>query len=589
MPPFDLTLPQHRIFLQRLIIGTAQGLILFAFYLLHDAKLWSDPFTFLPLTLMALFLPLVAIGGLGHVAPRALVLWIAGVAAVIVTVSLSAAYRLDAVKVDDGEFGQLIATIVVALFIAHTLFVARQVDGRWLASYTTSFELAWKHALQIIAGALFVAAFWALYMLGAALFSLLKIDALERLVMDGRFIPITAVVTAVALHMTDVRGGIIAGLRSLALTLLSWLLPLLTLIVAAFLLVLPFAGFDLLWDTRSATALLLAAAAALIVLINAVYQNGAGDHTPPAVLKVAASIAVVLLTPLTLIAGYGLALRVVQYGWTADRIIAAASILIAAGYAVGYLRAVIVRGAWLHGVERANVVMAYTAVAVLIALFTPIADPARISVASQIDRLKEGRIAPEEFDVTYLRFGAGRYGVNALNALKDDPAIDTALKERAVAALARTQRFGASDPRVRPDAAALALNIEALPRGKGLPESFRTQTWTDLEVEQYSRLPDCLTDNQAACHALIIDLDRDGEDEVIISRAAKGSVADVFKLTDGSWQIAGKMSGEFTCPDALAALRKGEGVATAPSPWDDVVVVQRRIAFQALEGAPGCD
>jgi len=588
MRALDLILSQNRIFTTRLFIGIAQGVVLFALYLFHDLKLWTDPYTFLPVTLLALFLPLVAIGGLGHVAKRPLGLWMAGVGAVVVIVSLSAAYKLDAVNVDDGEFGLLIATTVVALFIGHTLFVARQTDGKWVASYVTCFELAWKHALQIIAGALFVAAFWALYFLGDALFKLVKIDLLDRLIMNGRFIPITAIMVAVALHMTDVRIGIIAGLRALALTLLSWLLPLLTAFVTVFLIVLPFAGFQLLWDTRSATALLLAASAALIVLINAVYQNGAADHPPPVVLKLAASVAAVILTPLALMAAYGLVLRVGQYGWSADRIVAATCILIAAGYAAGYLRAVIRRGAWLQGVERANIVMAYAAVVVLIALFTPIADPARISVVSQIDRLKDGRTAPEAFDVNYLRFQAGRYGVAALSALKDDPAVDTALKERAVAALARTQRFG-SGPRVPPDAAAFAANIEALPRGKTLPESFRTQTWTDFDMDEYQRLPACLSDNQATCHALIVDFDRDGVDEVVLSRNDAQARGEVFKLTGDGWRIAGQVPGTFICPDALAALRRGDAVMTAPSLWDDIVIAGVPISIQPALNEQRCE
>ncbi|WP_262423631.1 DUF4153 domain-containing protein [Brevundimonas denitrificans] len=75
---------------------------------------------------------------------------------------------------------------------------------------------------------------------------------------------------------------------------------------------------------------MLSAAAALIILINAAYQDGEPDGAPPVVLQWAARIAGVLLVPLIGLALWGLALRIGQHGLTPERIIAAACVLVGA-------------------------------------------------------------------------------------------------------------------------------------------------------------------------------------------------------------------------------------------------------------------
>src|SRR5690606_23484623 len=127
------------------------------------------------------------------------------------------------------------------------------------------------------------------------------------------------------------------------------------------------------WRTGSATALVLSAAASLIILINTAYQDGRADNLPPAALRLAVRVASVLLTPLILIAVWGLSLRIGQHGLTPDRIIAAACALVGAVYAAGYGWAAISpfwrRAAWMKPLERTNVVAAVLTVGIILALF----------------------------------------------------------------------------------------------------------------------------------------------------------------------------------------------------------------------------
>ena len=91
--------------------------------------------------------------------------------------------------------------------------------------------------------------------LGAALFELIKVHFLTELIKKPWFaIPATVMACTSAIHVTDVRAGIVRGARTLKLTLLSWLLPLMVLITGAFLAALLFTGLEPLWSTRRATA-----------------------------------------------------------------------------------------------------------------------------------------------------------------------------------------------------------------------------------------------------------------------------------------------------------------------------------------------
>ena len=211
------------------------------------------------------------------------------------------------------------------------------MDPKFVADYATHFDVAWKIAVQAALAVAFTGAFWGLLWLGAGLFKLINIEFFIDLLQERWFaIPATTLAVSAAIHVTDVRADIVRGIRTLGLSLLSWLLPLMTLIAAGFLATLVFTGVQPLWDTQFATALLLIAFGALVVLLNAAYQDGHDERATPRVLRYPGSFAALALVPLAALAGYALFLRIEQYGWTADRIYASACALVAAFYAAGY-------------------------------------------------------------------------------------------------------------------------------------------------------------------------------------------------------------------------------------------------------------
>ena len=90
--------------------------------------------------------------------------------------------------------------------------------------------------------------------LGASLFELIGLTFVRDLITERSFAFLaSAAIFAVAVHITDTRMSLVIGARTIALILLSWLLPLLALFAWAFFFSLFFTGLAPLWATGSAT------------------------------------------------------------------------------------------------------------------------------------------------------------------------------------------------------------------------------------------------------------------------------------------------------------------------------------------------
>ncbi|HEY1073662.1 DUF4153 domain-containing protein [Brevundimonas sp.] len=554
----------------RIGVGLVQGLLLYVLWRsaaqsegLSDALTWpaTQPPLFAALALACAFTPVMLLAGVGRLSVRTLALWglIAAAALALLGWHDAAQQARDYFRPPYLRF-PTVAFAAAALFIAHHLIVPAVAARRWIADFDDYFDTAWKAGVQLVLSLGFTGAFWLLLFLGAALFRVIGLSFLSDLIGEEWFaIPVTCLVFAVAVQLTDVRSGLIRGVRTVALMLLSWLLLVITVLAAGFLLALPFTGLDGLWKTGSATALVLSAAAALIVLINTAYQDGCEDNLPPVVLRVAVRVAAVLLTPLILIALWGLSLRIGQHGLTPDRIIASACALVGVVYAAGYGWAALSpfwrKTAWMKPLERTNVAAAVLTVGVILALFSPLLDPARLSVGDQVARLKRGAVSAADFDYAFLKWSAGRTGRRALAELARSSDADIAA--RAKRAQASTSRY--DDERATPPG---KPRITAWPKGAVLPEGF------DAPVS--SGDPRFACTGTEDCVAVMRDMNGDGRDEVLL--AARFQIT-LFAAEAEGWRPQADYRAD-ACVSPRGAdhreLIKSPDVAPAPSPWPDL-------------------
>jgi hypothetical protein len=558
----------RNVLVARLLLALAQAA---ALYLLAEAatppRTWpaTQATVFDPLVVVFSFVPPMLLVGLGRLSPRPLAIW--AVVAVVLVSGLgfhdAARERAPAWASQDTlwPYPPLWLALGAALFIAHVLVVDALSQRRLVAPYPRHFDTAWKLAVQAAFAAAFVGVFWGVLVLGAGLFKLVDIDLFQRLLSKRWFIfPATTLALALAVHATDVQPGLIRGIRSVALALFSWLLPVLTVILLGFLGSLPFVSLAPLWKTHFATALLLTAAAMLIVLINSSYQDGASEQTRSAFKRRAASLGALELVPLVALAAWALSLRVGQHGWTTQRITAAAMIVLAACYALGYALAVLRSPTWLKYIETTNFAAAYLALALVAALFSPLADPARLMVADQLARLRAGAVSAEKFDFIALKFDGARWGAAALAELARggggrDADLVAARAKLALAATSRTPL----------DAPSAADRVAVFPPGRSLPPHLVEDAFDKAGVT-----PACLRFG-TSCTARYVSLTPDRDSILFFDPV--GPYSYLLDNPDGQpWRIVAKI--EARC--ARASPQTGtDPLRTLPHELPDLQIGER--------------
>ena len=564
--------------LARIAVGFAQGLAL------YGLSEWDRHFGQNPgisalyeaLFMVCLFLPVAALGAINRIKIPTLRLWLP--AAGVVLALLGVYDALTETRAASQHLPQplLIVMTAAGLFIAHELVATADAERRRVAAYDRYFDGAWKDGVRLVLAALFVGALWALLALGAALFKLIGIELVGRIISKPWFaFPATATFFAIAIHLTDVRAGLVRGIRTVALTLLSWLSPVMALIVLGFLAALPFTGLAPLWATKSAAGILLSAAAALIILTNATYQDGEGRDHPPLALRWTARLTALLILPLVLIAAYGIALRIGQHGLTPDRVVGMACVLVGLCYGVGYAVAAVWPRAWMTPLERTNILTAHVVIAVLLAIFSPLADPSRLSVADQIHRLDAGKVSAKDFDYRFLKFQSGQAGTKALAKLAarkgDARSLDIA--ERARAAQKDDNRFGPTPP-----PASERAGVMAVVGGGELPPGLVRQTWTSGE----DPFVECGRD-AGDCKAVVRDLDGDGQPEVAVF--AFGGPRGLYGAVNGAWVKIGDLAGD-TC-GLQEGLKAGQVVAAPPErAMQDLVIGKARLRLAPKGACP---
>lgn len=550
----------------RLAIGLCQGLGLLALKLWQEHHQAAGPGYF-ALLFSCVFLPPLLLAAWQAMSSRALAIWAGLALALVLGLGFYASWRIE----DRGAGAEPDSTSVIfvglLVFISHHLVQVATQSGRWRGPYADYFDLTWKHGVQLALSLLFTGLFWLVLWLGASMFKLIGITALANLIMTDWFaFPATCLAFAAAVHLTDARANLVIGARGLALTLLAWLLPLMAGIAAAFLLALPFTGLSGLWGTKFAGGLLMGAAVVLILLLNAAYQ--AGEKPANVFIAWVTRMGCFLLVPLCALAGYGLLLRIGQHGLTTSRVIAIAGLLVLSFYAIGYALAAFGRGPWLARLGLANVWCALAAAGVLLALLSPLADPSRLAVNSQVARLQRGAVLPEKFDYAFLDKQAGRWGEAALQKLVSAKGDARSLEIAAAAKAYRTEqplsaRFSSVAARRRLVPDLTGLGPASIPDGAFL----KLQDGSDP-------IGDC-TGQQPGCSMRQIDLDSDGKAEILLFTG----FGDVLVLAPGTnpdspWIEAARAA----CCVAAEAWTNGEW-RTVPPPFANLQAGNDRLTF----------
>lgn len=546
---------QHssKIALMRILIGLFQGGVLFFldhFFLTSPA--FKTSFLLQSLWFLSCILPVIWIVNLGYLNKKQISIWLALIT--LGTTSIIAYSHWRAVNLE-LTFSSYLCIGLIWCFAQPLIFAAVQ-EKRYIASYSSYFEVAWKWAIQLLFSTFFTGLVILCLNLGAGLFELIKLYFLSAWMMANWFmLPVMAFAFAWGLHVTDIRHSTVQSIRAFLLILLSWLLPLVTLITVGFLISLLVIGVTPLWVTGKASLILFGLASLIVLLINAAYQNGEANAEVKRAIRISARVAAFTLVPLAILSIYSLSLRVHAHAWTTDRVFGAAYIAVISCYALGYLRAACQFDRWLSFIERVNVTMAIVIISLLLLLQSPIIDPVRIGVNSQMQRLLNGQINAQQFDYEYLKNKGQRYGVEALKKLtqiKDLPDAET-IRKKAQSTLdgtmpetvEREERGPLSEDEI-------LSNIRVWPESEKLPSSLLQQKEANSNA-----LPDCFRYQGSGCDAYIMAATV-GKPTTILLHSSNQII--VLRQNDaGFWIIEGDVSEKVAnCDVFKQSLRKGK-------------------------------
>lgn len=561
-----------RTLLLRLGVGLVQGLLVWQlwWYGSEAFGLHLPVFVYAALVLCTAFVPLIALSQIGSMRWRNLLLYLASACAALFALADYDVWRKADPELSFPAF-RLLVGAGIGLFIANQLLDHRERGYRLFDNYSAYVERGWMCMAQFMLAALFACMSRGVLDLGGSLFAMLGLRGMSAQLGQPWFTCVeTAMAFALGIHLTDVRPGLLAGVRNILLMLMAWLLPLVVALGWCFLVALAFTGLRPLWATHYAAGSMLGAAWVTLVLLNAAYKDGWHERAPALAIRWAGRAAGPMLLALAVLAFFGLMQRIGQHGWSPERIFGIAVGAVALLYGVGYTWAALRRGPWLRGLEPVNVVASLFILVLILGLLTPAADPDRLAVSSQLARLREGKVSAKAFDFKLLR--DGHYGKQALQQLEKS-------HDAQIAALARKpQREEPPKPAPRPPPEPPLSHARIYPPGATLPADFRSMHWAGMDTYDAA----CLV-NGSACEIFTLFPHRGVPGYVVVhpleADSFSRSKATVFASAGhGRWYRVGKLEG-MQCPGVVEALRAGRAQPLHPR-FEDVGVDGLRLEVE---------
>jgi hypothetical protein len=497
----------------------------------------------------------------------------AGVAGLLLLASM----RYDMVA--EFHFVDLSFTAAFALcFLALPFLIAAAGPG-W-RDYAALFSESWLLVVRVVMAWVFAGLIWGLIWLSDALLGLVGLGVIDWLMAEGG--PVPGMVTGMALGMGIAVAVENADLLSpdLILRLMRLLaLPLLA-VMAVFLVALPVQGLSRLPEGISAAVILLLLVACAVALISAVVERDEGQAAEGAVIpRAAKGLALLLPVPVAL-AGWALAQRVVQHGWTPGRLFGVVLVVLAAGYALLYLRALLAGEGWGGWVRRANLGMALAVMGAAALWLTPVLNAEAISARSQLARLEAGQVTAADLDLAALERW-GRAGARALERL-ETLALEPGQEVLAERMAARTQeRAESGDPVViAQEAEALLADLRAVlpvqPAGATATRDMLLAAIPAMELQSWidacrSPLPGT---ERPGCVFVVADLwtDEPGEEALVLLREPSGFIRyEGLGMRGGEVQRRSVAAMSGVLPDtaegeALIGALQDAPAALAPAP-----------------------
>lgn len=510
---------------------------------------------------------------------RQLLLWL-GIAALLLLVAAQCAWLVHALQGLDtwdqrDALRGYVLTLSGLLFLTLPWLQSRLEAGRW-GDFPSLFRLYWHNGLALLLSLLATGLSWLVLWLCASLFSLIGIDFFNTLFFDNRaFIHIfTGCIVAMTVTLCRSNPRLMLSVQHLLTLVATGLLPAVGAVMVLFMLALPGVGMAAISRQISGAGLLNTLCLLYLLLMALVWYPGR-DAPPYMPLMRRLLLGALLFAPVcALLAAWAVWLRVAQYGWTPDRLYAALITVVSLLWSVGYVISLARQRRSDGDFSRTGKVVLMVAPLFMALVYTPILNPWRLSVHSQMARIEADKTRLDSATITMLS-NSLRWGRAALRTLQADAAIQSNPELRRLIKEALSGR-------ITPGSTAGPDEFRQIPLAAPQPQP-EPAFWATLAKQYVWRARDCLPENGvSSCMLLAQDLNGDGQPEWILFNFSMRS-AFVMSKQGGAWQGVGYF---YTLPRTLDAstLRKiaqSSRLTTLPQPWRDLSIDGERLPFAA--------
>ncbi|WP_017350081.1 DUF4153 domain-containing protein [Pantoea sp. A4] len=474
---------------------------------------------------------------------------------------------------DSSDFA--IDSLLAQLFF---LFLIMPLIQAWCDTQRESWgksatDALWHNSFTVLITALMTGVFWLVLLLWGKLFKLIGIELFEDLFFrDHLFPPIaTGGIVATGIVLCRNLPKTAQMFRQLFSLLSGVLQPLHALISLVFLACLVFTGLTII-PAEVSSATLLVTMALIMLLLGTINAGQEGTLRYPRWLIRAVWLVQCLTPLLAILAVYALWVRIAQYGWTASRVEAAIVVALTLLWSL-----MMVTEQWKNwdqpggNIPRLNVIMLALITLSWCLLHSPLLDPYRIEVNSQLARYSSGKAKADTMDL-YSFSKAGRRGDEALQQLQQHPEwIKSGEDKYTLSSMLPGHNSKESH----------AVTVAALQEKISLREHSPAPEegwWQYLASGPDSHFSLSCLDKTNRCLVWLLDLNNDNVPEVLLYNRDLSRI-NIYQHAGAKWSMIGEISGFSSAMPAEKVLEQGHMTAQEKR-WHDLNIDGTRYPVQ---------